>query len=165
MVRGGDMNIFVTSYCPIESAKFLDDKRVNKMCLESAQMLSTALRTLGCEDERLYKSTHKNHPSCVWVRQSDMNFVWLLAHFEALLDEYEKRRGREHGCSRLLAAFYANIDWLPVGELTDFANCAANSSLGLSYKHVDDVRLAYQLYLADRWETDKRAPTWYGLGR
>lgn len=37
------MNIFVTSPCPIESAQYLDNSRVNKMILESCQMLFTAL--------------------------------------------------------------------------------------------------------------------------
>lgn len=37
------MNIFATSNCPKECAAFLDDKRVVKMCLETSQMLSTAL--------------------------------------------------------------------------------------------------------------------------
>ena len=37
------MNIFATHDCPIESARWLDDKRLIKMILESAQLLCNAL--------------------------------------------------------------------------------------------------------------------------
>ena len=41
------MNIFALSRCPMQSAWWLDDIRKNKMILESAQMLSTAVRLLN----------------------------------------------------------------------------------------------------------------------
>jgi hypothetical protein len=41
------MNIFALSECPEQSALWLDDIRKNKMILESAQMLSTAIRSGG----------------------------------------------------------------------------------------------------------------------
>ena len=41
------MNIFALSRCPMQSAWWLDDIRKNKMILESAQMLSTAVRLLS----------------------------------------------------------------------------------------------------------------------
>ena len=68
------------------------------MILEYAQLLSTTHRFLDgtlstgisntgrkqtryvLPDERdniLYKSTHINHPSAVWVRQSRDNYAWL----------------------------------------------------------------------------------------
>lgn len=37
------MNIFATDVSPVACAKALDDKRVVKMVLETAQMLSTAM--------------------------------------------------------------------------------------------------------------------------
>jgi hypothetical protein len=37
------MNIFVTSLCPRISAQVLDNKRVVKMVLETAQLLSAAI--------------------------------------------------------------------------------------------------------------------------
>ena len=41
------MNIFALDKCPMQSAQWLDDIRKNKMILESAQMLSTAVRLLS----------------------------------------------------------------------------------------------------------------------
>jgi len=90
------MNIFVTDPCPKKSAEYLDTKRVNKMILESAQLLSTALREHGYIGNDIYKSTHKNHPSNVWTRKSRENYKWLLKHFEALALEYYKRRKVMH---------------------------------------------------------------------
>lgn len=154
------MNIFITSTCPAESAQFLDDKRCIKMCLESAQMLATAMREHG--GNPTYKSTHVNHPSNVWARQTKANYQWLLDHFKALCTEYTNRYGKVHKCEDYINEFTVGVDLIPDGELTPFANCAANASLGVSYKHIDNVVLAYQLYLNERWDNDKREPTWYG---
>ena len=35
-----------------------------------------------------------------------------------------------------------------------------NLSKGVDYTHIDDVTLAYQAYLSDRWNTDKLEPKW-----
>ena len=155
------MNIFVTSKCPVKSAEYLDNKRVNKMILESCQMLSTAINLAG--GKGLYKSCHINHPCSVWVRESLENFLWLWAHMEALQDEYHKVSGKVHKSYRVFTE--SNIlsqamELLPSKGLTPFANCAANSEKGVSYKHIDDTVLAYKLYLNDRWDTDKLEPKW-----
>lgn len=154
------MNIFVTSECPKQAAQWLDDKRVVKMVLESAQMLATAMREHG--GEPTYKSTHVNHPANVWARQTNANYVWLLRHFYYLCQEYKARYNKEHKCFNYMDEFIAGIAVIPVGSRTPFVNCAANKEFGVSYKHVEDVCMAYQLYLNDRWDTDKRIPTWYG---
>lgn len=155
------MNIFVTSKCPIESAKYLDSLRCNKMILESAQMLSTALRVHGCSEEKLYKISHKNHPCSIWSRATRANYLWLYEHFVALATEYHKRRGKWHmSYLKLSEVLKNNAHYVPQGKLTKFANCAARQDLGISYKHMDDVTKAYQLYLNDRWENDVREPVW-----
>ena len=157
------MNIFVTSSCPVECARNLCDRRVIKMVLESAQMLSTALREHGVDVG--YKSTHKNHPSNVWARETRANWNWLYKHAMALCKEYTKRYNKIHKSQAVIESLYAHISSIPDGNLTQFANCAANQSIGVSYKHFDNVCVAYQLYLNDRWDTDKRTPTWFGEGR
>jgi hypothetical protein len=155
------MNIFFTSSCPVESAKFLDTKRVNKMILESAQLLSTALRENGYEGDGIYKATHRNHPSNIWARQSKSNYIWLLKHFKALAEEYYSRRSKWHKSYTTLYNTLADaVSYIPEGDLTPFANCAAREDLGISYKHLDDVHVAYQLYLNERWDLDKKEPVW-----
>lgn len=157
------MNIFFTSECPIECAKALDDKRVVKMCLETAQMLATAINERG--GSATYKSTHKNHPSAVWVRESRENYHWTVNHFKALCIEYTNRYGKTHKCLTYLTEFLNGARLMPTGKLTKFANCAANADKGISYKHLEDVTLAYRLYLNDRWDSDVRKPTWYGVNK
>jgi hypothetical protein len=154
------MNIFVTSACPVQCAKALDDKRVVKMVLETAQLLATAIHSYG--GSATYKPTHVNHPSAVWCRQTKANYRWTLRHFAALCREYSMRFNRVHKSSTLSAEFVAGANLMPDGELLPFANCAANRSIGVSYKDESCVFTAYQLYLNDRWCTDKRTPTWYG---
>lgn len=152
------MNIFVTSPCPIECAKLLDDKRVIKMVLESAQMLSSAINE--CGGDAPYRTTHKNHPANVWARTTHSNWMWLFDHYVALSNEYYRRFGKVHKSSLLKTRLLANSYVIPKGELTPFVNCAANESKGISYKHIVDVFEAYRLYLKDRWSTDVRLPKW-----
>jgi len=63
------MNIFVVSPDTMECAKALDDLRLNKMIIETAQLLSTAMRVQGYTGNDIYKSTHVNHPCAVWARR------------------------------------------------------------------------------------------------
>lgn len=153
------MNIFVTSNCPIKCAKNLDDKRVIKMVLETAQMLCTALNLQG--QQTPYKSTHANHPANIWARETKSNWVWLWDHGIALCSEYTSRYGKTHKCEKVIKDLFKLKDSIPEGPITPFANCAANKSIGVNYKHIKDTLIAYQLYLKDRWRTDKRPPTWH----
>ena len=116
------MNIFYLHHDVTECAKMHNDKHVVKMILEYAQLLSTAHRVLDghersalsasgrkkkvwhLDDDRndiLYSATHINHPSAVWVRQSDLNYDWLFSMFQALMTEYTHRYNKTHACSRL----------------------------------------------------------------
>ena len=154
------MNIFVTDNCPKKCAEFLDDKRVNKMCLESCQLLSTALRVNGYLQNDIYKISYVNHPSSKWCRATQGNYKWLLEHFRALCDEYNRRTGKIHASSKLLPIFEANVSLIPDGERLPFSNNARNLTKGVDFTHESNVTLAYQLYLSQRWESDKREPKW-----
>jgi hypothetical protein len=124
------MNIFVTDECPIKSAQNLDDKRVIKMILESAQMLSVAMH-VWCAPNPPYKMTHKNHPCTVWARTTQANYQWLLDHFKALLSEYTSRYGKKHKCQQYVNTFQDAIIYIPAGERTPFANCTLSYLSGL----------------------------------
>ena len=119
------MNIFYIHDNPVIAAQAMTDKHVVKMILESAQLLSTAHRALDGQefiqlsksgarlrkwnhpdahmDITLYKSTHLNHPSGIWVRQSAENYMWLYKHFIALSEEYYQRYGKRHASELLLS--------------------------------------------------------------
>jgi len=121
------MNIFYLHNDPKTCAVLHNDKHVVKMILEYAQLLSTAHRVLdGTEsisisttnrkqtryvlsDEReytLYRSTHINHPSAIWVRQSYENYEWLYKLFTEVLKEYTYRYGKVHATARLIDALH-----------------------------------------------------------
>jgi len=155
------MNIFASDPCPVISAQYLDNKRVIKMVLESAQMLCTALREHGASHLARYKATHQNHPSNVWARETRSNYQWLLEHFNALLIEYSKRSGKIHLCESMLHDLTLGAAYIPAGPLTPIANCAARKDMNISFKHISDVHLAYKLYLTRRWQADIRTPKWF----
>lgn len=160
------MNIFVTSECPIQSAQYLDDKRVVKMALESAQMLSSCHHMVdGGTSEDIYALVHVNHPCSVWVRSSYSNYMWLYIHYKALLEEYSRRYNKQHASGCIATALEKPPSGLQDLGRTPFANCARNKSLGIDYTDYHDVHQAYIDYLDERWSKDKRVPTWYGKQR
>lgn len=104
------MNIFYLHSDPAIAARMHNDKHVVKMILESAQLLSTAHRLLDgvdgvLPDERnniLYKATHRNHPSAVWVRRELDHYRWVHDLLYFLIAEYRYRyKDRPHACERL----------------------------------------------------------------
>jgi len=149
------MNIFVTNPCHALSAKVLDDKRVIKMILESCQILNTTLITLG-EAGIGYKPTHKNHPCVLWAGKSYGNYLWLLAHFDALINEYFERYGKIHKCSMYFEqlVIQANSILFTTQEPTPFVNCT-------DFKNITNVHEAYKQCLLAKWKNDVRTPTWY----
>lgn len=151
------MNIFVTHPEPNACAKVLDDKRVVKMVLETAQMLSTALHVHGYDGEdQIYKPTHINHPCTKWTRATRSNYLWLRNHFGALCMEHTNRYSKIHASNRLVRAFLLGEKHIPDGDLTPFPQCTPN------YEDIPNIYQAYQLYLVNKWTNDKRKPTWYG---
>ena len=83
------MNIFYLDEDPKLAAIYQYNKHVVKMILESAQMLCTAHHVIMGDDADVpYKTTHKNHPSTIWARQSGQNYAWLYHHMIALGEEY-----------------------------------------------------------------------------
>jgi len=94
------MNIFYLDRCPRKAARMHCDKHVVKMILEYAQLLSTAHHVLdgpnGPIADKLYKVTHKNHPSAVWVRQSTLHYYYVYEMFKQLCYLYTEIYGKEH---------------------------------------------------------------------
>ena len=90
------MNIFYLDKDPWKAAEYQYNKHVVKMILESAQMLCTAHHIYGDPASVPYRQTHRYHPSTVWVRENNRNYMWLYWHMIALGDEYKKRYNKEH---------------------------------------------------------------------
>lgn len=165
------MNIFVTDPDPEVSAKNLDDVRLNKMILESCQMLAYALAANGCPELELpytkagkpYKvnGPHKNHPCSIWAGRTRANYQWLLEHFIALCREKFRRTGKPHASYSNLLRLIEADKYIPEGPLEQFQN----SSL---YKSQEPIS-AYKKTMCDKWDQDKleaktnphkKPPTW-----
>ena len=131
------MNLFYLDEDLDKCAEAHVDKHVNKMILEAAQLLCTAIwvdellgfvpRALNKEESAVlneYKKEEKplkpeerkltpylgmmyNHPSTIWVRSSLDNYEWAWCYSHALAEEYRYRYGKEH------KSFWQVINKLP----------------------------------------------------
>ena len=132
------------------------DKHIVKMCLETAQMLCTALHHHGVEAE--YKPTHINHPCNVWVRENRSNFMWLCLHGVELCREYTSRYKKIHKCESVIWSAKWEAEKLPEGGLTPFAQAMPDQ-----YKNTCAVE-AYRNYYTNEkltlatWKRNK--PDW-----
>lgn len=147
------MNIFVISDNQQECAEVLDDKRLNKMILETLQLLCTTFNLRG--NVTSYKSTHTNHPCRKWLDESNGNIFWLAVYFERLSHEYSFRFEKGHKCSDV---YKYQILPLILNKMTSegrtaFKNCSM-------FKDMEDTFTAYRLTLYEKWLKDKRKPKW-----
>ena len=112
------MNVFYLHEDPRVCAEMHCDTHASKMCVEYAQLMSTAHRVTdgklwygrtsngrtiaryflndGELNDSLYKASHINHPSNIWTRSSSSNYLWLYDMWCNLCSEFEYRYGKRH---------------------------------------------------------------------
>jgi len=152
------MNIFALDNDPRTAALGLCDQHVNKMLVESCQLLSNALP----ESRAPYKRTHYNHPCSKWVRASANNYCWLLEHAWELAIRFYAARGRAHRCEHILREYLSHSPRLVFARRTPFALACGE----YNDAHADPVECYRAYYRAklEHWQTreDKRRiiPTW-----
>jgi len=162
------MNIFYLDKDINKAAEYHNDKHCVKMILEYAQLLCTAHRELDGDNanENLYKSTHKNHPSAKWVRESLWNYVWLYRHWVAMNDEYKLRynKTKNHMSFDKLNDILKNppkniplakIGTLPTPAMPDY--CKIDGDVVASYR---------KYYINEKkdiatWKIPSRKPKWF----
>lgn len=153
------MNIFAFNKRPFKSALWLDDVRKNKMILETAQMLSTAIHHLDPHGKwPVYNVTHPNHPCNVWARASEGNFIWLFNYLCAL--DKQKPKHKSAGLIPVFAEFLGSYSFAH-SKQTPFANCARRADIGVDFTHVKPTTKAYRQYINKRWELDTIRLTWF----
>lgn len=133
------MNIFYLSRDIEEAARYHVDKHVVKMPIEYAQLLSSAMTSIGLTAP--YKETHKNHPCAIWTRSSLANYqyVWDLA--DAVGNEYTRRYGKVHKSTDILRNDIPRTIDLPDLGFSDPPNCTSIKNTDLDI--VDVYRLYY----------------------
>ena len=155
------MNIFFLDYDVKKCAEAHIDKHVVKMILEYAQLMSTAHRVLdGAESDTLYKSTHKNHPCGIWIREDKANYNYVYSLFLELCDEYRRRYGKTH----LTETKLADILETPPENMPDVGMTTPAQAMPDECKDEDPV-VAYRNYYRKHkseiasWKT--KQPTWW----
>ena len=162
------MNIFVLHMNPHLAATMMCDKHIPKMCVESAQMLASALIRHGAEPEEMpltkkgtpYKGGYHNHPCTVWSGDTRANFNWLVEHGFALCREYSQRfGGKVHSCQDPILQMKQMLNKIPDGDLTPFAQAMPD-------EHKDpDAVVAYRSYYHTKefaqWKRGTPAPYWW----
>ena len=158
------MNIFYTSSSPRIAAQEHCDKHVVKMIIEYAQLLSTAHHVIDGDSARsdIYRVTHKNHPSAVWVRESVEHYGYVVSLLEELGNEYTHRYGKTHKTIReVLPALLLPPKRMPMdGGWTPPPQCMPDE-----YKR-PLVTAAYRNYIRSakrpfaKW-TNRQAPAWF----
>ena len=140
------MNIFYLDPCPQRSALWHNDRHEVKMILESGQMLSAVLHRHGIEDDRLYKLTHKNHPSTLWAGDSFQHFEWLTELFFWLNKQRTARGKPSHKTfDRLWKLVTTDVVWDLVDAMDDTWTppplCMPDE-----FKNADSPSLCYRHY-------------------
>lgn len=170
------MNIFVLNENPFLAAHDHCDKHVNKMLVETLQMLaSTHWYSLGItkksqitEDslehwktfprESAYGIGFMNHPCTKWIRQSIENWRWTIDLCTGLHDEYDFRYGKQRD-RKILNWFESRPPEIPSTGLTPFVMAMPEQA-----KTADPVH-SYRLFYAGwkeyfaKWKTEE--PTWW----
>lgn len=164
------MNIFATDRCPIQSARWLPDKLVVKMGLESCQLIATcfSLDRLAASDcPRTQKGKPRGHfnpkhPSSLWTRASRANLQWLLCHTEATFEEKYARypKGGRHFSHDFLDWAINRFDDCEVesGLQTEFSVAINEDKQCRRHPHFEksDVVGKYRLYIS----MDKPYASW-----
>lgn len=170
------MNIFALSDDPVNAAVWQADAHVCKMTLETAQLVSQAVRLRPDwlapfergQAERpiyhqpvvLYGVTHQHHPCARWARYCKANLTWLCNHGLALADEYTERYGRVHKSRRVIQAV-ADTPFPEDGlEQTPFAQAMPDA-----YAERDSVLAYRRYYLGEKvsgnaWRRRSHLPDW-----
>jgi hypothetical protein len=179
------MNIFYLHNDPRTCAEMHNDKHVVKMILEYGQLMSTAHRFLDgysyydktangrkikrwrLDDERepvLWKASHIQHPSGIWVRKNGFNYMWLKNLWLELLAEYTHRYGKVHSAERMRRFFVQtprNISW-------NSSFTEPTPAMPDQYKVPDDSLQSYKNYYIHgkkhlaSWKK-RNIPDWYTL--
>ena len=103
------MQLFILDYDPEKVPGMLCDVHVRKMCLETAQILSSAIRLQGKELPRdLPKPYNLNHP-VIRALDTAQKINWTVLFNTALHREYCRRFEKKHAYNELTGIYQAML--------------------------------------------------------
>ena len=152
------MNIFYLDSDHALNASYHNNKHCVKMLVEYVQLLSTAVRESGIDAG--YKTTHKNHPSAIWARESLDNWLWLRDLVVALNNEFVYRYEKTVNHKSYEMAMTLPIPNIPSLGITKFRLAMPDDV------RMDDPIEAYRAYYKKykshmaNWK-NRDVPEWY----
>ena len=158
------MNIFYLDSDIVKCAQAHCDRHVNKMILESAQLMASVHRLTNPDADNipgLYRLTHKNHPCAVWARESLDHYEYLYSLCLFLNEEAQYRY--HHNKTHL--SLEKIMSW-PVPDIPALGFREPPKCVHDDFKGMDDTVEAYRAYYrrdkADivTW-TKRNKPDWY----
>lgn len=168
------MNVFALDDDPYVAAESMCDKHINKMIIESCQILSCVIDTRSGDSSLSktlelpqYPKAHAKHPCTLWAMETRMNAQWLIKHLHGLEQQFKIRYPRsEHKLAGSFKAYTLQLEKCTFDkvERTPFAQAMPDQ-----YKCAGDPVTAYRTYyLMEKtfavWKkTD--TPAWYKYGR
>jgi hypothetical protein len=112
----------------------------------------------------LMKASHINHPSGIWTRSNNENYIWLYNMWTHLLSEYTHRYGKIHACTKydpLLLKIPKNIPqgifYPPTPAMPDDCKIL-NDSLSSYRKYYIEKKQHFA-----KW-TKREVPSWFSEG-
>ena len=160
------VNIFYLAADVRQNCRFHCDKHVNKMIIESTQLLSAICRLNGqTEVEAPYGLHSVKHPVALWVGASLSNWRWLHKFTLALHDEYQFRydRTEDHKSAAVCKKLKE-----PEG-LVDIGITERPQAMPVEYQVKGNPIQAYRNYYIGekqyfaKW-TRREVPEWYREG-
>ena len=147
------MNIFFTDFdvnkCALNHCKV----HVNKMIIEYAQLLSTAHHQLDDSvPVGIYRESHVNHPSAVWVRQARGNYQWLFKLLTALCTLYKQHKFIDHATASVLPSLKNPPKNIPSVAFFEPPQCMPDE-----YKQKNTCK-AYKNYLQSKYDEWQARP-------
>lgn len=109
----------------------------------------------------VYQATHMNHPSAVWCRANDANYMWLFDLLQALMREYTYRYGKDHVCHKLLPYLRS-----PPAKIASGKFYAPTPAMPDEYKVKGDSLQSYHNYYCGAkarmasWK-NREVPVWF----
>ena len=170
------MNIFFIDAEPEEAARNLCLKHKPKMCVESAQMMASALLRNGATPDSMpltksgthYRGGYKYHPSTRWAGECVENYRWLARHALQQCLSYTETFGKVHACEqpiREMANHYA-INYMPVLGTTTNIPLAMNEEttrhvpMTLGVEEYRDYYYRKTNVMTVEWSVNQ-TPTWW----
>lgn len=146
-------NIYVTDTDPFLAATNLDDRLVLEAFMDSCLLLSTVGQREGVAGDDWPNPISFEHPLVRWLRNDKANLMWLIAHAYGLLAEYEERFDMSHAGDGLISDITGKFGYERKAPIM-----FCNRTCG--FEHVQDVTIAYRLYLDQIWVNGKQLPKW-----